>query len=302
LQRIVLLGQSHAVALLDALGEWRDAVGLRGAGAGADADYSPAFHGWTSIDTGVRLFRPRVRAEYAELAGLEVCLLSAATFAGELATVASVDGGRVRLAASDALASFIRQVGDCDAIVSVISGNRHSKLALVANFPPYDFAPYDAPPVGQPIDRLHIEPYLAQLGTMVAAPLACLRSAFPHARILHVGPPPPLRTPEHARVHEALGEDLRKFGFAHPVLRRKWHEAYVAQLRTQLAPLGVPVIEADAGAVAEDGFLSPNLAEGLTHGNAAYGAHVLRALIEALPARQAGNGQRSTSAAPHSIH
>ncbi|MBL8520463.1 MAG: hypothetical protein JNK75_07295 [Betaproteobacteria bacterium] len=283
MSNIVLLGQSHAVSLLDAICDWRSALRLNAASP-AEADYSPAFRGWLSVNTQGQMIQPVMHPRYAAFSRMRVCLLSAAAFSGVLANVTAVEGGQVRLSATDTLMGFIRAVGDADTIISVISGNHHAKLALVGSYPAYDFAPYTAPPEGQPVDRIHINDLLAQLGSMVAAPLACLRSAFPRARILHVTPPPPLLDPSKATVHEALREEIRQHGFTAPGLRRKWHEAYIEQLKAQLAPLRVEVVGADPVATSSEGFLAPELAEGLTHGNAAYGEHLAAALLARLQA------------------
>ena len=53
--KIGLIGHSHSVCLMDALGTWRNQLGVP---AGATRrGYSNAFDGWDALDTGDKLIR-----------------------------------------------------------------------------------------------------------------------------------------------------------------------------------------------------------------------------------------------------
>jgi len=282
MRKIALIGQSHAVAVLDAIADWRPQLALLD-GETHD-NFSESFRGWFTVNTGGRMFRLVPRPGFEAFAGMAVCLLNRATFHGELATIRKVDGGRVHIGVSDVLSTFIEQVRGCDTLISIIYGNEQSDMALTSSLPEYDFAPFDEPAAGQPIDRIHIANVMSQFGSLVTAPLACLRSALPAAKILHIAPPPPLLDPGIAARLEGFGAEVSSGKLARPSLRRKIHRTYIDVLRAQLERLQVRVVEPDYDAVCEDGYLRPAFADGLTHGNRAYGERMAMRIAQLIEA------------------
>ncbi len=279
--KIALIGQSHGVALLDGIGDWRGALQLD-AGR-TEPGYTEAFRGWFSVNTGGRMFRMQPHPGFEALAGMEVCLLNQATFNGQLAVVkGALPGGGINIEMSPTLIAFIQQVQGADLVISATYGSEHNYYSLVSYMPLYDFAPYDDPPVGQPVDGIYMDAVLTPMGLSVAAPLACLRRALPAARLIHVPPPPPLFDPMQATSLEAMREHIERHGLSRPSLRRKWHAAYLEKTRLLLQPFAVEVLEADAAVVCRDGYLKPEYAEGLTHGNRAYGRLLAQRLLQTL--------------------
>ncbi len=280
MRKIALIGHSHAVCILDAMADWRQSLALNSAPVAEN--YSEAFRGWFTVNTGGRMFALNPYPEFEAFAGTQICVLNMATFSGMLAQVSRVVDGRVHFEMSKFLTSFIQQVAGADAIISVIYGHDHSRFGVVANMPEYDFEPFESPPAGQPIDRMYIDRVLHEMCMTVAAPLACLRGAMPTAKIVHVMPPPPLFDPSNASVQELYAPLVKEHGLVRPSLRRKWHSAYVDRVKAQLAPFRVNFVEADHEIVCEDGFLKPEFAEGISHGNREYGRVMARRIADAI--------------------
>jgi hypothetical protein len=89
--------------------------------------------------------------------------------------------------------------------------------------------------------------------------------------------------PENASVLEVLKEPLARFGFLRPSLRLKWYRRYLDLQIPILNSIGVTVATPDYTVAIDNGYLVPGYAEGLTHGNARYGALVashLRQIIQ----------------------
>jgi len=284
MRKIALIGHSHAVCILDALADWREPLALNQ--GQLNENYTEAFRGWFTVNTGGRMFPLNTYPEFAAFAGARICALNMATFNGRLAEVSRVVDGQVHFEVSEFLSSFIRQVADVDVVISVMCGHEHSPFGLVANMPEYDFTPFDSPPAGQPVDRLYIDSILHEMSLSVAAPLACIRGAMPAAKILHVMPPPPLFDPSQASVLEVFAESVKECGLVRPGLRRKWHRAYIDRLKSQLAPLRVDIVEPDQALVCDDGFLKPEFAEGLSHGNRQYGRVMASRIAEAIAGQE----------------
>lgn len=280
MRRIALIGHSHAVAILDAIADWRGGLGMDR--VGTEAGYTESFRGWSSINTGGRMIRLSPYPGFEVFEGLQVCLINAATFRNNLAEVKEVVNGQVRFEVSPLLGGFIESIQGFDAVISVIQGNEHTLLSLVATLPDYDFAPFDDPPCGQPLDRVYIDSWLSQMCMPVAAPLACMRGALRTTRILHVPPPPPLFDPSRTSTLEVLAEQIKQHGFTRPQLRRKWYETYVSRLEARLHAMGVAMIGPDLAEIGEAGFLRPEFSEGLSHGNRRYGELMARRIAAAL--------------------
>lgn len=280
MSNIALIGHSHAVSILDGIGDWRPQVRL--GGKQEDVRFTRAFQGWFSVDTGGELFRVKTHPEFEALSGIQVCLVTKATFPGELASIDRCEQGATSVKISDFLGRFVNKVSGFDAIVSVIQGSEHATLGLINMLPEYDFPPYEGPLECQPIDSMYIDAIVSEMTSPVVTPLAFMKSAIKNAKILHVPPPPPLRNPAKAPVFEAFRHEKEKYGFVRPGLSQKWHTMYVSKLKAQLESLNVILVDPSFEEACEDGFLKPEYAEGLTHGNSAYGKLVGSRIVQLL--------------------
>ena len=280
-RRVGLIGHSHAVCLLDALGAWRDQAGL--SAAAQDQRYSEAFRGWFDVDTGGDAFTVAAqRTAFPAPAELVTCLLTGK--AGDLIT--TWDAGNVKqVRGTPLLARCVQQFRNVDLVVSALYGNETASVSLIDNHPPYDFAPLDdndalplAPPPSQPIDRSHIVRWVDTFMQPAVLSVTALQRSLPSARVVHVLPPPPLEDPAQVTRREVLENLLAEHGFVRPLLRLKWSLAYRARVQTALASQGIRVMQAPSAALTGTGYLRKDLSEGLTHGNGRYGAMIWEAL------------------------
>lgn len=280
--RVGLIGHSHAVCLLDALGTWRDQAGL--STAAQDPRYGEAFRGWFDVDMGGNAFTLAVgRTSFPAPAELVTCLLTGKT-SGDLITVRGV-GNLKQVRGTPLLTRCVQQFRNIDLVVSTLHGNEAASVCLIDNHPPYDFAPFDdndalplAPPPSQPIDRSHIARWVNTFAQPAILSVIALQQSLPSTRIVHVLPPPPLEEPAKVMRREVLESLLARHGFVRPLLRLKWSLAYRARVRTALDSQGIQVMDAPRAALTAGGFLREDLSEGLTHGNGHYGAMLWEAL------------------------
>ena len=280
--RVALIGHSHAVCLLDALGTWRDQAGL--STAAQDRRYGEAFRGWFDVDMGGNAFTlPVGPTGFPAPSELVTCLLTAKT-AGDLITARDV-GNVTRVRGTALLARCVQQFRNTDLVVSALHGYEAAIVSLVDNHPPYDFAPFDnngelplAPPPFQPIDRSHIARWVDTFAQPAILSVTALQQSLPSARVVHILPPPPLEDPAQVVRREVLESRLARHGFVRPALRLKWSLAYRARVRTALEAQGIEVLQAPQVALTGGGFLRADLSEGLTHGNSRYGAMIWEAL------------------------
>jgi hypothetical protein len=73
-----------------------------------------------------------------------------------------------------------------------------------------------------------------------------------------------------------MGELISHYGFAPDRLRLKWYRRYCRLLEARLATIGCKALAAPPEACDPDGLLREEYAEGLTHGNSAYGVMTAR--------------------------
>jgi hypothetical protein len=271
MKKIALVGQSHAVAVLDAIGAWRSSAKLDGEDAHQDQRYSTQFRGWFSVNTGGRVIEIAPRACFEAFSGMRICLLTPATAGARLAKRTISENNTTTIEALPALVDITKRIADVDIVISIINGNEHVGVALIDSLPPYDFLPFEKSPQFQPIDRLYINAHLASMVDVVINPLLYLRHMIKGARIFHVPPPPPLRDPAAAGNRELLEQMIEKFGFVRPLLRLKWYYEYIFHLDRMVTQLGVTMVDPRHVDAIDGGYLRPEFSDGLTHGNARYG-------------------------------
>lgn len=269
--RIGLIGHSHTVALLDALGPWRNNAGVRA--TAPDARYGEAFQGWFESDLGGRAFvhSSTAGADFSAPLKALTCLVT-----GGMNFVLAPGGEPSAL-----LLRFVEQLRGCDVVVSALYGNELAGRMLINDLPPYDFAGAVFPsgfswPDGQvqPIDRLHVREVISTAAGNTVTTLRLLLRLLPGVHLLHLLPPPPLERPEDVPGRELLIDALNRHGFVPPALRLKWHFAYAEELEKMLAGENVVLVRPPQQARSPGGFLGEGLREGLTHGNGRYGAMV----------------------------
>jgi hypothetical protein len=108
--------------------------------------------------------------------------------------------------------------------------------------------------------------------TNIATTLIALRKMTAAKRIVQVLPPPPLEDIASMPYTEGFGDAIRQYGFVRDQLRLKWYQVYCEKIIQIGESLHCEVILPPRTAMTENGLLLQKYAEGLTHGNPAYGA------------------------------
>jgi hypothetical protein len=175
-----------------------------------------------------------------------------------------------------------------DIIVSAVGGNLHNLLGLVNHPTRFDFVLPEAPDL--PFDaEAALFPYTAIHGMMKTmsrarfAFLATLKAAAPRLRF-HIESPPPVPSGQHiASFPGSFAAKIAELGVAPASLRYKlWQlnsRTYLDCCKAlEIAFLPVPAAVQDEKGMMREEFWNRDA----THGNAHYGAAVLRALDEHL--------------------
>lgn len=271
--KIGLIGHSHIVCLMDALGEWRSQLGLR---SGAKrSGFSASFDGWDATDTGNNLISFPTRKIGGVAADIRCAAVSGRHAYYDLVNLSGIEQGG-SLMVSPTLLDYCRALGDCDALVSIVFGNQLAAHVWLNDKPSYDFVENSLPgPLlsgAQPVSRRYIDGINREYGKRAFFICMAIRQYVPRAKILHLLPPPPLESPSQIKFQEGLAEAMAEHGVLDARLRLKWYRAYAGSMMAQLGELGVTVLMPPPETCDANGFLRRELAEGLTHGNAQYGA------------------------------
>jgi len=286
--KIGLIGHSHSVCLMDALGPWRDQ--LPAVFKGPRAGYSSSFDGWDAIDSGRTLIRLPAR----KIGNLTADFVCAVVFGGTedygLVRAETRPDKSISVAATPMLVNASMAFRECDVVVSVLFGNELGRRIWLDDLPRYDFIEESLPgPMredARPIDRRYIEQGVEEYVSRVLMTCMTMRQLSQRPRFIHVMPPPPLEDPSHLNFLEGLGDAMAKHGTLPARLRLKWYRAYARAMRTMLAKGGIDVLTPPAAAFNERGFFWEDLSNGLTHGNTRYGAMVWAAIANALGSPQ----------------
>ena len=259
--RLAIIGYCQTVALLNALGSWREALRADAALSGVDFD-DPV--GWEAVNTEGQLYDLVPDAPYGALAGSRFCLLNASTHPA----ARYAEGGDGQIVYAAALERFLTAADGFDAVVSLVNGSELYSDHLKLDFPDFDCFPYDEDAAGlPPVDALYVDRAAHQATSWVRASLTVMRQRLPNQRIIHISPPPPLH---------GVSTERR----VRPSLQIKWHRAVLEQLRRDTKELGVDFIEVGADALTEDGFLKPDYADGETRGNVEFGRLLAQDLLK----------------------
>ena len=169
-------------------------------------------------------------------------------------------------------------------IFCTFGGSEHSVLGLLEMPVPFDFMAPDDPAV---------EPgrQLVAYGLMRATLERAMRRGLRHLRelralyrcpITHVCTPPPFRTLAPDRVLPGVFMKNLHLGLSPASLRKKLHALHSDIARQACAEAGVGVLPVPDGCTDDDGFLREEYwSIDPTHGNALYGALVIRQMLEA---------------------
>ncbi len=169
--------------------------------------------------------------------------------------------------------------------VSVLGGNDHSMIGLVAHPPRFDFVLPDEPDL--PLDRqarlVPAEMLREELERRIAPhlrALALLRAAVA-GRVVHVESPPPLPE-DHIRRHSApFADEIAALGIAPALLRYKIWRLHSGLYREACARLGVDLLPSPLAMRDPSGIMLPfGCHPDATHGNALYGGHGFKARLE----------------------
>jgi len=274
--RIGLIGHSHSVCLMDALGKWRDQLGETP--RRKRDGYADAYGGWDEIDTSKILIRLPGRRIGRFTADLVCAVIFGGSDDYELVGASVGTDKSVTIFPTETLAKICAGFADCDLIVSVVFGNELAPHIWTDDLPAYDFIEESLPgplrPGAQPIDRRYIGSILHEYASRVQATCLMMRRLCPRAGIAHVMPPPPLEDPSRLKFLEGFDDAIAKAGLLDARLRQKWYRAYAAKLKALLYQGGIALVPPPPAAVDGKGFFREYLSNGLTHGNATYGGMV----------------------------
>ena len=269
-----LLAHSHGVALLDAISDWRSRVDRNVA---PDPRHGAAFQGWSQGAIPASPFEASVTRPGLTSRRFVVWVLWAKEKIGRLVTQVETAPGTIAAQINPLFHEVLLAWRGEAPIVSMMHGNEHAR-AMLNVWPPYDFFDAEDPGVRPDvpvIDAAFIDERIDAWCGEVFLPLSVLRHIAPNP-LVHVLPPPPREHPERASHFEELQELVARHGFAPDSLRLKWYRRYCSRLSAQLEAIGCAVLRPPAEACAQSGLLREEFAEGLSHGNAAYGALTAR--------------------------
>ena len=279
---LLLLGHSHGVALLDGISSWRERGKV--SASGGDTRFGAAFQGWFNGAVSADPFEAEVIDDQLPFTRMQAWLISSGSGIGELARLERRQGADTLLIHQKLSATLGAWNGPMP-IVSMLNGNEHAQV-LLNRLPPYDFIDADSPGVqpGVPvIDGAFIDQAIAGWVNAVWPALLAVRRMATNP-LIHELPPPPREHPERSSHFEVMDKLESAFGFLPGPMRLKWYRRYCRHLNAQLSGLGVQVLAAPAEACTPEGLLKAEFAEGLTHGNAAYGRLVAKQLCALLEA------------------
>jgi len=251
MKKIAIIGHSHIVALLNAIGEWRKPANMDAASGDSEKDLSSSFRGWRSINTSGKLFEILPHDRFEKFRGTKVSLLTEATPGSSPLALRHSEGEQHFIQMTPLMKEFLDAVAGFDAVISVLHGGDHTFRSLLNDMPEYDFVPFEDDGAGYcPIDISYINLLMeTQVLALVYAPLAAMRMTLPNTKIIHIAPPPPLEDPSIVRFRASLDRLLRDFS----------------------AKIGITLVEPSKDCVSESGFLKPDYSEDLAHGNVEYG-------------------------------
>lgn len=168
-------------------------------------------------------------------------------------------------------------------LVLAFGGTEHNIVGLIEAEPKFDFhwPPFeDFDPGRQVLPASCLELVLSTRirGGVERALLA--RAAF-DCPAFALAPPPPFREIDEKTKLPSAFDGLLEAGITPAPIRRKLYDMQCAMMRQAYAEHGIPLIDAPASAVDQDGYLHRHLwGRDPTHGNHRYGSLLLAHLTE----------------------
>lgn len=267
-----LIGHSHAIAVLDAVTDWREQRRTEQVGT-SDPRYAELYQEWLRGTTPGEPFTTRVKSmPLADSISTTVWLLSPGNNQKSLVTMITMPDTSVTLRINSPFDLYLEKWQGHTPIISMLCGNEHSQHIIRTSID-YDFIEHDVPEIAsftQMIDGHFIDSQIDAWVKAVSLPLLAVRKSIENP-ICHILPPPPRAHPQLTRHLEGYKDLVERYGFAPDQLRLKWYRRYCRLLTQQLNSFGIDVLPAPGEAIQQDGLLLEGYAEGLTHGNVAYG-------------------------------
>lgn len=169
-------------------------------------------------------------------------------------------------------------------LVSVIGGNVHNVLALLAHDRPFDFrlSGEPSPPLDPQAELLNESLMEASLAHEMARDFDRVRALVTLGLpVVQLESPPPIR--DNGYIAAAADAYFREAGIAHrgvapPGLRYRMWRLASRLMRREVERLGQAWRSVPSAVQDEDGFLRPHLAADATHGNALFGELLIEAL------------------------
>ena len=270
-----LIGASHAIALLDAATDWRTQRRAQQSGP-VDTRYAEDYQEWLSGTTPDSPFTTTVNSVLPSRTGAATVWLRTAA-SKPLLTIRPMPDKSVTFLINSPFDLHLEKWRGQVPIVSMLGSNQHSRH-VIRTQPDYDFLEMGVPEIAhdaQMVDSFFIDSQVMPWVNAVALPLLSVYRSVENP-LCHVLSPPPRANPQATPHLEVFKELLERHGFAPDRLRLKWYRRYCRLLSQQLRQFGIEVLPPPVETVGSDGLLLEHFAEGLTHGNALYGACVAR--------------------------
>ena len=165
--------------------------------------------------------------------------------------------------------------------VSMLGGNAHNILGLVAHRKPFDFTLPEEPHLAnesgsEPQTYAFVEHALKSLMSYNLCFLRCARNAV-DGPMLHLQSPPPIEdeTLIQADLAPRLATSLNPVGIAPPLLRYKLWRLHSKIVASTCAMLGIEYVPVPPKVLVDGRFLQPIFFQDATHANGAYGEVIL---------------------------
>jgi len=266
-----LLCTSHGIALLDAITDWRDQWQSQSVDLPEHRANSQGwFNGAMPSEFAAKVIDPQVPFDRCSVLLLPGHVQMQV---GPLATIDRQDPQRPVLQLHPLLTRTLGQWQNSELIISAIGGNEYL-MQVFKTSPEYDFVHPGFPTTpGLPVlPRDVVDALMEKWTRSVVTTLIALRRMTTAKRIVQVLPPPPLEDIASMPYTEGFGDVIRQYGFVRDQLRLKWYQVYCEKVIEQAQRLDCEVILPPRASMTDSGLLLQTYAEGLTHGNQAYGA------------------------------
>ncbi len=272
--------------MMDCLGDWRG--NLLSQGTTKDERYTDTFQGWFTSDVSDQEIILPLQGANGQNFDVRALPIFDGTKGGRLISIENMPDGRVKVSLLPAYKKYIEDMLNTDVVVSSIFGNEHARYLYINDMPAYDFIELGTAEsseilTGQLIDRQIIADTIKPMTDKIFYSLSCLKQKLPDKKILHIIPPPPLKDIKQSSRLEVFEKYFKQYGQVEEKLRLKWYRSYCWALKKTLKNIpGLILVTPPKETLDEVGFLKPEYAEGLTHGNSVYGSIVWKKALKVM--------------------